>query len=69
VLLFGGDFWDGLHLQLDRMERQGAIASEDRARMRRVSTPEEAAGILRSCHAGLCASLHKPPLRKPRSAS
>ena len=65
VLLFGGDFWDGLHLQLERMERQGAIVSDDRARMRRVSTPEEAVEILRCCHEGLCASLHKPPLRKP----
>jgi uncharacterized protein (TIGR00730 family) len=69
VLLFGGDFWDGLHRQLERMERQGALAPEDRARMRLVTTPEEAAEILRSCHESLCASLHKPPLRKPRPVS
>ena len=69
VLLFGGDFWDGLQRQLERMERQGAIAPEDRARVRRVSTLEEAVEILRDCHEGLCASLHKPPLRKARPAS
>jgi hypothetical protein len=68
VLLFGGDFWDGLHFQLDRMERQGAITSEDRERIRRVSATEEAAEILRRCHEGLCADLHKPPLRKPPPA-
>jgi len=68
VLLFGGGFWDGLHLQLDRMEQQGAITAGDRARVKRVASPEEAAAILRACHAGLCASLHKPPLRAPRSA-
>ncbi len=69
VLLFGGDFWDGLHLQLERMERHGTIAPEDRARIRRVSTPEQAVEILRRCHEGLCASLHKPPLRQARPMS
>jgi len=69
VLLFGGDFWDGLHRQLARMEQQGVISPEDRARIRIVSTSGEAVEILRCCHEGLCASLHKPPLRKPRPAS
>ena len=69
VLLFGGDFWDGLHRQLDKMERHGVISIDDRARIRLVSAPDEAVEILRCCHEGLCASLHKPPLRKPRASS
>ena len=68
VLLFGGDFWDGLHRQLDRMERHGVISTDDRARIRLVSAPDEAVEILRCCHEGLCASLHKPPLHR-RDAS
>ena len=69
VLLFGGDFWDGLHRQLDEMERHGVISTDDRARIRLVSAPDEAVEILRCCHEGLCASLHKPPLRKPPTSS
>jgi uncharacterized protein (TIGR00730 family) len=64
VMLFGGSFWDGLDQQLDRFEAEGMIAAEDRARLRRVATPEEAVEILRCCHEGLCADLHKPPLPK-----
>ena len=41
----------------------------DRARIGRVAAPGEAAEILRSCREGLCARLHKPPLRQPRPAS
>lgn len=61
VLLFGGAFWDGLERQLDRFEAEAMISAEDRARLRRVATPEEAVEILRCCHEGLCAELHKPP--------
>lgn len=64
VLLFGGSFWDGLDRQLDRFETSGMIAAADRARLRRVATPEEAVEILRCCHEGLCAELHKPPLAR-----
>jgi len=69
VLLFGGDFWDGLHRQLDTMETHGVISTDDRARIRLVSAPDEALAILRRCHEGLCASLHKPPLRKAPTSS
>ena len=62
VLLFGGSFWDGLEHQLDRFEAEAMISAQDRSRLRRVATPEEAVGILRRCHEGLCAELHKPPL-------
>lgn len=62
VLLFGGSFWDGIERQLERFELDGMISGEDRARLRRVHSPEEAVEILRCCHEGLCAELHKPPL-------
>ncbi len=62
VLLFGGEFWDALRVQLDRLEQTGMIAPEDHARLRRVGSTEEALEILRCCHEGLCADLHKPPL-------
>ncbi len=62
VLLFGGSFWDGIERQLERFEIDGMISAEDRARLRRVHSPEEAVEILRCCHEGLCAELHKPPL-------
>ncbi len=62
VLLFGGDYWSGLRRQLDEMIEQGAISPEDRARIRPVSNANEAIAILRRCHEGLCAALHKPPL-------
>jgi uncharacterized protein (TIGR00730 family) len=64
VLLFGGSFWDGIEHQLDRFEAENMISAEDRARLRRIETPEEAVEILRRCHEGLCADLHKPPLPK-----
>jgi uncharacterized protein (TIGR00730 family) len=64
VLLFGGEFWSGLAAQLDAMERRRLIAPGDRDRLRPVSTLESALEILRCCHEGLCAELHKPPLRK-----
>jgi uncharacterized protein (TIGR00730 family) len=64
VLLFGGSFWDGMEHQLDRFEAERMISAEDRARIRRIETPEEAVEILRRCHEGLCADLHKPPLPK-----
>ena len=64
VLLFGGSFWDGIERQLERFESDGMISGEDRARLRRVQSPEEAVEILRCCHEGLCAELHKPPLRR-----
>ena len=63
VLLFGGGFWSALSEQLDHLEGAGMIAAEDRARLRRVSTPGDAIDILRQCHEGLCATLGKPPLR------
>ena len=63
VLLFGGSFWEGLHHQLEAMQGQGLISPEDRSRLKVVSTVEETTEILRCCHEGLCASLHKPPLR------
>lgn len=62
VLLFGSDFWEGTHLQLRTMERQGLISPEDASRLQPVDTVEEAIEILRCCHEGLCATLHKPPL-------
>ncbi|MEX2208764.1 MAG: TIGR00730 family Rossman fold protein [Myxococcota bacterium] len=64
VLLFGGEFWDGLHRQLETLEANGMIGAEDRARIHRVSSPDEATEILRCCHEGLCATLHKPPLAR-----
>lgn len=66
VLLFGGSFWDGLHRQLEAMQGTGMISTEDRARLKLVSGVEETLEILRCCHEGLCASLHKPPLRARR---
>lgn len=63
VLLFGGEFWSGLARQLDAMERARLIAPEDRARLYPIATLEQALEILRRCHEGLCAELHKPPLR------
>ena len=62
VLLFGDRFWTGLHRQLDTMERRGSISGEDRAHVRVVESAAEAVEILRCCHEGLCATLHKPPL-------
>ena len=62
VLLFGGDFWDGLERQLDSLEARSMIGAGDRARILRVEGPDEALAVLRHCHAGLCAELHKPPL-------
>lgn len=67
VLLFGEAFWDGILAQLDAMSSQGFIDPREAAHLRRVSDPMEAIGILRDCHSGLCADLHKPPLR-PRRA-
>jgi hypothetical protein len=63
VLLFGGAFWAGLLQQLAAMEQGGMVSPEDRARLHVVSTVEEVTEILRCCHEGLCATLHKPPLR------
>ena len=62
VLLFGDRFWMGLHRQLDTMERRGSISGKERAHVRRVASAAEAVEILRRCHEGLCATLHKPPL-------
>lgn len=62
VLLFGGHFWSGLMQQLSTMREHGAISPEDHARILPVSDASEAVAILRRCHAGLCAALHKPPL-------
>ena len=64
VLVFGGAFWAGLNRQLETMEGQGLISPEDRTRLVPVSTAEETAEVLRCCHEGLCATLHKPPLHK-----
>ena len=63
VLLFGGEFWSGLAGQIDAMERRRLIAPGDRERLHAISTLEQALEILRCCHEGLCAELHKPPLR------
>lgn len=62
VLLFGGGFWEGMLRQLAVMEHRGLIASDDRSRLELVDTAEEAVDVLRYCHEGLCAELHKPPL-------
>lgn len=64
VLLFGGVFWEGLEAQLDAMQVFGALTPEDRGHLRVVSRVDEAVEILRCCHEGLCASLHKPPLHR-----
>jgi uncharacterized protein (TIGR00730 family) len=71
VLLFGGRFWAGLHRQLDTMERRGAISGQEHAHVRVVRTAAETLAILRGCHEGLCATLHKPPLlpRGPRAGA
>lgn len=63
VLLFGGDFWDGIHRQLDRMARKGFLSDREIEQISVVSTPGEAVEILRCCHEGLCAELKKPPLQ------
>lgn len=62
VLLFGGDFWEGTYRQLRTMEAQGLVSPDDVARLVPVDTGEQAIEILRCCHEGLCATLHKPPL-------
>jgi uncharacterized protein (TIGR00730 family) len=62
VLLFGGRYWSGLHRQLDTMERRGSISGAERAHIRLVGSAAETVAILRECHAGLCATLGKPPL-------
>lgn len=71
VLLFGGKFWEGMATQLDAMEQRGLVTAEERGHLRRVASAGEAVRILRRCHAGLCADLHKPPLqpRKEPDAS
>jgi len=67
VLLFGGDFWRGLLDQLDAMRQRGLVSEDDLTRLRVVPDVEETIEILRCCHEGLCATLHKPPLQpKPR---
>lgn len=67
VLLFGGDFWRGLLDQLDSMRHHGLVSEEDLTRLRVVADVDETIEILRCCHEGLCATLHKPPLQpKPR---
>ncbi len=62
VLLFGGEFWDGMLRQIAVMEQRRLIGREDRARLKLLETAEEIVAVLRSCHEGLCAELHKPPL-------
>lgn len=62
VLLFGGDYWSGLLVQLEDMVRHGAISPEDCSRIQPIANVDEAIATLRRCHAGLCAALHKPPL-------
>jgi hypothetical protein len=64
VLLFGGDFWQGLEAQIDALAERSMITNEDRVGLRRVGDSNEAVEVLRRCHAGLCAELHKPPLQK-----
>ena len=64
VLLFGGEFWDGLARQLATLEERAMITPEDMERIRRVEDPDDAVTVLRHCHASLCAELHKPPLRE-----
>ena len=63
VLFFGAGFWRGITSQLDSMEERGMIDAEERNSIHRVSSIDEAIGILRRCHEGLCAELGKPPLR------
>jgi len=67
VLLFGGGYWSGLLAQLDAMVAHGAIAREDRRRVREVATADEALEILGTCHAELCALAHQPPLHRRRA--
>ena len=54
---------EGYASQLDSMEERGMIDAEERSSIHRVSSIDEAIGILRRCHEGLCAELGKPPLR------
>jgi hypothetical protein len=49
------------------MERRGSISGTERAHIRLVGSVAETVAILRECHAGLCATLRKPPLA-PRGA-
>ncbi len=62
VLLFGGDFWEGTYQQLRTMEAQGLVSPDAVSRLVPVDTVEQTVEILRSCHEGLCRTLHKPPL-------
>ncbi len=64
VLLFGDDFWGGLERQLDRLEADSLISADDRSRLNRAHSPEQAVQILEHCHHGLCRDLGKPPLRR-----
>jgi len=63
VLLFGEEFWSDLDRQLDRLEAEAMISAQDRARVNRVQTAEQAVRVLERCHHGLCRDLGKPPLR------
>jgi len=65
VLFFGGDFWQDLERQLDRMHARGIIDDEDRGRVRMVRDVDQALEILLGCHAGLCTELGRPAL-EPR---
>ncbi len=64
VLLFGGDFWRGLDDQLNELAVRGMITAEDRGQILHVYDAAMAVSILRNCHEGLCADLHKPPLQR-----
>lgn len=64
VLLFGGDFWRGVIAQLDEMVQSALVTPEERQHVRLVSKVDEAVAIMRRCHEGLCADLHKPPLQR-----
>jgi hypothetical protein len=64
ILLFGGEFWRGVTAQLDEMQQRGLVTSQERRHLRLVAQVDEAVAILRGCHEGLCADLHKPPLER-----
>ena len=53
VLFFGGEFWQDLERQLDRMQALGIIDDEDRGMVRMVRDVEQALEILLGCHQGM----------------
>ena len=62
VLFFGGDFWNGLESQLDRMHAGGMLGDDEREMAVRIETLDQAIEILERCHSLRCTATGRPPL-------